>query len=307
MNLTDQKKHGINFYVGQIRKRTVGVFIGILLLLFLMPALNVFAEGQAGSSYIVKRGDCLYSIAKNVLGDGNRWREIYERNKDSVFDPNLIFQGQELILPGIGDSQVTASDRAGEEQARQVAKKYLAQAVAEEPAVTAMLQKMESDACYLQGLENRIKSEDSLTRKILTDAADEGISVEEAAAKIADNLRYTMCIREDAYVSTATATLQTLTNAGCLVVKFKNTWGGNAYKGINTQLKTPGGYLFELQFHTPASFESKEEEHKYYEILRLPETPPEETERLEKLSQEIFMKVPVPNGASEFSWNNVGK
>ena len=151
MNKTDQKKHGINFYVGQIRKRTVGVFIGILLLLFLMPALNVFAEGQAGSSYIVKRGDCLYSIAKNVLGDGNRWREIYERNKDSVFDPNLIFQGQELILPGIGDSQVTASDRAGEEQARQVAKKYLAQAVAEEPAVTAMLQKWSQTPAIFKG------------------------------------------------------------------------------------------------------------------------------------------------------------
>ena len=162
---------------------------------------------------------------------------------------------------------------------------------------------MESDTSYLQGLDNRFKSEDSLTRKIQTDAADDGITVEEAAAKIADILRYTLCIQDDEYASTVNATLKALTDAGCTVVKFKNTWGGLGYKGINTQLKTSSGYIFELQFHTPDSFKAKEEEHEYYEIKRDPSTSDKERERLQKLSSEIYQQVPIPKGATELSWD----
>ena len=53
---------------------------------------------------------------------------------------------------------------------------------------------MESDTAYLQGLENRIKSEESLTRKILSDAQEKNVSLEAAAAEIGDVLRYTLCI-----------------------------------------------------------------------------------------------------------------
>lgn len=47
----------------------------------------------------VKEGDSLSKIAKRELGDGNRWKEIYEANRDKIKDPDLIHPGQVLTLP----------------------------------------------------------------------------------------------------------------------------------------------------------------------------------------------------------------
>lgn len=48
-------------------------------------------------SYTVKSGDSLFLIAKKNLGDGNRWREVYEKNKTVIgANPNLIKPGQVL-------------------------------------------------------------------------------------------------------------------------------------------------------------------------------------------------------------------
>lgn len=51
-------------------------------------------------TYVVRPGDSLYGIAKAQLGDGDRWNEIYEANRDTVMVPNLITPGTELKLPG---------------------------------------------------------------------------------------------------------------------------------------------------------------------------------------------------------------
>lgn len=53
-------------------------------------------------TYIVKKRDTLWSIAKKVLGKGSRWPEIYNipQNKKTIGkNPNIIKQGQKLILP----------------------------------------------------------------------------------------------------------------------------------------------------------------------------------------------------------------
>lgn len=51
------------------------------------------------TSYTVKSGDCLWNIAKKHLGDGSRWREIYDLNKDKIKNPDLIYPNQTLTLP----------------------------------------------------------------------------------------------------------------------------------------------------------------------------------------------------------------
>ena len=50
-------------------------------------------------TYTVKSGDCLWNIAKKYLGDGSRYKEIYELNKDKIKNPNLIYPNQVLTLP----------------------------------------------------------------------------------------------------------------------------------------------------------------------------------------------------------------
>ena len=57
-------------------------------------ALNASASTQ--SDYTVLPGDSLSTIAGNVLKDKTKWTVIYDLNKDTVKDPNLIYPGQVL-------------------------------------------------------------------------------------------------------------------------------------------------------------------------------------------------------------------
>lgn len=51
------------------------------------------------ATYRVESGDTLALIARNILKDGGRWREIYELNKDRIKDPDRLLVGTELRLP----------------------------------------------------------------------------------------------------------------------------------------------------------------------------------------------------------------
>ena len=63
------------------------------------------AEEQSGGGwdatqwYEVKKGDTLWKIAEHYYGDGSLHTKIFEANKDSIKDPNLIRVGQRLRIP----------------------------------------------------------------------------------------------------------------------------------------------------------------------------------------------------------------
>ncbi len=52
-----------------------------------------------GRIHEVKKGESLWKIAKSELGDGNRWKEIYELNKDQMKSPEAVRLGMKLKLP----------------------------------------------------------------------------------------------------------------------------------------------------------------------------------------------------------------
>ena len=52
-----------------------------------------------GGTHTVVRGDNLWNLARKFLGNGLRYREIFELNRDQIQNPNLIFPGQVLRLP----------------------------------------------------------------------------------------------------------------------------------------------------------------------------------------------------------------
>jgi nucleoid-associated protein YgaU len=56
-------------------------------------------RGQPATLYRVAPGDSLYAIARTVLGQGGRWREIYAANRDKLASPSLIRVGMTLKLP----------------------------------------------------------------------------------------------------------------------------------------------------------------------------------------------------------------
>lgn len=51
------------------------------------------------TTYKVKKGDCLWNIAKKIYGNGAMYTKIYEANKDKIINPNLIYPDQILTIP----------------------------------------------------------------------------------------------------------------------------------------------------------------------------------------------------------------
>jgi nucleoid-associated protein YgaU len=54
----------------------------------------------SAKTYVVVEGDSLSRIAKREYGDASKWRTLYEANKDLIKDPDLIYPGQTLKVPG---------------------------------------------------------------------------------------------------------------------------------------------------------------------------------------------------------------
>ena len=62
------------------------------------------AAPAMAADYTVVKGDSLWKIAQEHLGSGYKWREIYEANKSAIKNPNLIYVGQTLTIPGSTDT-----------------------------------------------------------------------------------------------------------------------------------------------------------------------------------------------------------
>ncbi len=53
------------------------------------------------TTYTVKRGDCLWTIAKKFYGNGSKYTKIYNANKSKIKNPDLIYPGQVLTIPAL--------------------------------------------------------------------------------------------------------------------------------------------------------------------------------------------------------------
>ncbi len=53
----------------------------------------------SAKTYTVKAGDSLWKISQKLLGNGFRYLEIYDLNRDKIKNPRIIHAGQVLVLP----------------------------------------------------------------------------------------------------------------------------------------------------------------------------------------------------------------
>lgn len=92
-------------------RRTGSGHLGWLgLIVFCLPLALAAAEApvpgpapgvpEGEGTYVVKKGDTLWGIAKDVLKDPSLWRRILELNP-FITDPKRIFPGDTLALPGL--------------------------------------------------------------------------------------------------------------------------------------------------------------------------------------------------------------
>lgn len=182
---------------------------------------------------------------------------------------------------------------------RAIAQDKVAKAKEAEPKLTKMLTGAASAAGgEMVGLKYAVKGEDSLTRKIRSEMKEKGVTAKEAADSMKDVNRYTVQLDENNFASGYKTTMSTLESQGYEVVRVKNTMGDTSapYRGVNTNIKSPDGSIWELQFHTAKSLEVKEVNHKLYETQRLDKTPAAKKAELGQQMASNAASIPSPKG-----------
>lgn len=56
-------------------------------------------ESAPVRDYTIRSGDSLSKIAKEFYGNTGDWKKIYQANKDTIKDPNMIYPGQKIKIP----------------------------------------------------------------------------------------------------------------------------------------------------------------------------------------------------------------
>jgi len=156
----------------------------------------------------------------------------------------------------------------------------------------------------LAGLEHMVKGEDRLKEK-LADAwhGRPALNVRQVLSMIPDAVRFTLAYSSERYSEGVLADVDRLKAEGFELIKLKNLWHADQYKGVNSQwLRAETETRFEMQFHTPESLEAKEMTHEAYERIRanasLPVDEQDLTEErgLEGFQQRVNKLIAMPPG-----------
>jgi hypothetical protein len=145
----------------------------------------------------------------------------------------------------------------------------------------------------LAGLEHMVKGEDRLKEK-LADAwhARPGLTSRQVLGMVPDAVRSTLTYSAEHYAEGILADVGRLKAEGFELIKLKNLWHADQYKGINSQwFRSETGTRFEMQFHTLESLEAKELTHEAYERLRANAVlPVDEQDLVEEQELENFQR-----------------
>jgi hypothetical protein len=121
-------------------------------------------------------------------------------------------------------------------------------------------------------------------------------SVSELAGEIHDGIRYTFLFDTHHYTNETRNVFVGLNRAGYELVRLANRWGGDEYKGINSRWQDPAtNQAFEIQCHTPESWDAKQKTHDTYEKIDDPATPLSEVETLRGFQRTVSSSISFPD------------
>jgi hypothetical protein len=125
-------------------------------------------------------------------------------------------------------------------------------------------------------------------------------SPEELAHEIHDGVRYTFIFDEDNYYDGTWEVHSKLEEHEFDLEFRRNTWTKPDYKGINSRWHDPThDVVFEVQFHTMASWDAKQRTHDDYEKISDVTIPRAERKRVEAAQKEVSATVPLPPRCTE--------
>jgi hypothetical protein len=162
-------------------------------------------------------------------------------------------------VPALAPDKPASAEWSSEAVAE--AKKLREKALALEPKITELVSTIQrnSGGEFVQ-LDQRVKSTDSLARKIDGDAVTQYEGDREIAARnISDAVRYTLKVGDENYAESLSSITKALEASG-FTLRVKNFWqSGDPYDGVNIKAKKDGVEV-EIQLHTRSSFAHKEGE-----------------------------------------------
>ena len=207
------------------------------------------------------------------VGDGNRRLNPEQNSEACKACKDVSDEGKQVILPAMQRIEAADPDRK------------------------------------LAGLEHMLKGEDRLKEKIADYLRAPGVMVREALGMVPDAVRFTLTYSAERYSDGVRADVDRFKAEGFELIKLKNLWSGDQYKGINSQWRRPEtGLRFEMQFHTLESLEAKELTHKAYERIRSSASAVERRE-LEAFQSQVNALIVTPPGTAgieDFSEKNNG-
>lgn len=153
----------------------------------------------------------------------------------------------------------------------------------------------------MYGLEHRLKTKESIQRKIETDSLEKEISSDKAANDLKDAVRYTTITNDNQFVSSYNKFKRSMEARGYEEVRCKNYFdlykqGKVKHKSVQSVFQDRDGYLFEVQFQTPASQRAKDLKVPIYEERRKPGLSESRQKELEKQMVDLAENVPYPKG-----------
>ncbi|HEY2281731.1 MAG TPA: hypothetical protein VGI00_25505 [Streptosporangiaceae bacterium] len=127
------------------------------------------------------------------------------------------------------------------------------------------------------------------------------LAVGELADEIHDGIRYTFIFDPAHYTDQTQRACSSLIGDGYALTRLANRWDGEEYKGVNSRWQDPHtGQSFEVQFHTPQSWEAKQQTHETYERIDNPDTPVGDVERLRAYQRSVSNSLEIPD-----RWNEI--
>lgn len=177
-----------------------------------------------------------------------------------------------------------------------------------EGGITPAMRRIEAELEHgrlVPDIENfALKSPDRFKEKLakLIDRYPDQAS-DKLASAIHDGIRYTFVFPTAEYASRVANAVQRLNDAGYDLRLSKPSWDADDYRGVNSRWCDPEHkVLFEVQFHTPESWEAKQRTHDIYEKLCNTRITPVERKQLEEEQGRIVAAIPVPPSADNISY-----
>jgi hypothetical protein len=180
------------------------------------------------------------------------------------------------------------------------------EAASKEPGITRTVL---SSGKKMHGLENRLKTVSSIRRKILNEVDEDGKTIESATKSIRDAVRYTVLSDDNSFTNDYDQFKRHMESKGYNEVRCKNYFdlyskGLAKHKSVQSVYADPDGYLFEVQFQTPASQCAKDLKVPIYEERRKTGIPKERADILEKKMVDLAESVPTPRGVETIKSHN---